>query len=75
MQLLDGISEDKMSKQRCQFSAEFKTKIVLELLEGKQILNQIASKCKVLPKILQVRCSFAHRQMSAIRRIQAAARS
>lgn len=42
-----------MSKQRRQFSAEFKTKIVLELLEGEQTLNQIASKYEVLPKSLQ----------------------
>ena len=33
--------------------AEFKTKIVMELLEGKQTLNQIASKYEVLPKNLQ----------------------
>ncbi len=42
-----------MSKQRCQFSAEFKTKIVLELLEGEHTLNQIAGKYEVLPKSLQ----------------------
>ncbi|MGD9655489.1 MAG: transposase, partial [Sulfuricurvum sp.] len=42
-----------MSKQRRQFSAEFKTKVVLELLEGEKTLNQIASKYDILPKSLQ----------------------
>lgn len=42
-----------MSKQRRQFSAEFKTKVVLELLSGEQTLNQVASKYEVLPKSLQ----------------------
>jgi transposase-like protein len=37
-----------MSKKRRQFSAEFKTKVVLELLEGEQTLNQVASKYDVI---------------------------
>jgi putative transposase len=41
-----------MSRQRRQFSAEFKTKVVLELLEGSETLNQIASKYDLLPKML-----------------------
>lgn len=41
-----------MSRQRRQFSAEFKTKVVLELLEGSDTLNQIASKYDILPKML-----------------------
>jgi len=42
-----------MSKKRRQFSAEFKSKIVLEVLEGEKTLNEIASKYKLLPKNLQ----------------------
>lgn len=42
-----------MSTQRRQFSAEFKTKVILELLSGEQTLNQVASKYNVLPKSLQ----------------------
>lgn len=42
-----------MSKKRRNFSAEFKTKVVLELLEGDKTLNQIASKYEILPKSLQ----------------------
>lgn len=41
-----------MSKQRRQFSAEFKTKVVLELLEGSETTNQLASKYDILPKML-----------------------
>ncbi|MEF3190989.1 MAG: transposase [Campylobacterales bacterium] len=41
-----------MSRQRRQFSAEFKTKVVLEVLEGTETLNQIASKYDVLPKMV-----------------------
>ncbi len=42
-----------MSKKRRQFTAEFKTKVLLELLEGEQTFNQIAGKYDVLPKSLQ----------------------
>lgn len=42
-----------MSKKRRQFSAEFKAKVVLELLSQEQTLNQVASKYGVLPKSLQ----------------------
>jgi putative transposase len=42
-----------MSKKRRNFSAEFKTKAVLELLEGDKTLNEIASKYEILPKSLQ----------------------
>ena len=42
-----------MSKKRRNFTAEFKTKVVLELLEGDKTLNEIASKYEVLPKSLQ----------------------
>ena len=35
------------------FSAEFKTKVVLELLEGEQTINQIASKYDVTAKSIQ----------------------
>ncbi|MDQ7031547.1 MAG: transposase [Desulfonauticus sp.] len=39
-----------MSKKRINFSAEFKAKVVLELLEGDKILNEIANKYNLLPK-------------------------
>ncbi len=42
-----------MSKKRRQFSAEFKAKIVLEVLEGEKTLNEIASKYDLLPKNIQ----------------------
>jgi putative transposase len=42
-----------MSKKRRVFSAEFKSKVVLEVLEGEQTLNEIASKYELLPKNLQ----------------------
>ena len=35
------------------FSVEFKTKVVLELLEGEQTINQIASKYDVTAKSIQ----------------------
>lgn len=41
-----------MSKKRRLFSAEFKMKVVLELLESEQTLNQFASKYDVIPKSL-----------------------
>ncbi|SFV90351.1 Mobile element protein [hydrothermal vent metagenome] len=34
-------------------SLEFKTKVVLELLEGEKILNEIASKYEILPTSLK----------------------
>ena len=42
-----------MSRKRKTYSAEFKAKLVLELLEGDKTLNEIASKYEVLPKSLQ----------------------
>jgi len=38
-----------MSTKRKTYSAEFKAKVVLEVLEGEQTLNQIASKYELLP--------------------------
>jgi len=38
-----------MSTKRKIYSAEFKAKIVLEVLEGNETLNQIASKYELLP--------------------------
>ncbi len=38
-----------MSTKRKTYSAEFKAKIVLEVLEGNETLNQIATKYKLLP--------------------------
>ena len=42
-----------MSKKRKTYTAEFKAKLVLELLEGEKTLNEIASKYDILPKSLQ----------------------
>jgi putative transposase len=42
-----------MSKKRRNFSAEFKAKVVLELLEGDKTLNEIASKNDLLPRSVQ----------------------
>ena len=38
-----------MSKKRVTYSADFKAKVVLEVLEGELTLNQIASKYELLP--------------------------
>ncbi len=38
-----------MSTKRKTYSAEFKAKIVLEVLEGNETLNQIATKYELLP--------------------------
>lgn len=42
-----------MSRKRKTYSADFKAKLVLELLEEQQTLNEIASKYDVLPKSLK----------------------
>ena len=42
-----------MSRKRTTYSAEFKAKVVLEILEGEKSLNEIASKYDLLPKNLQ----------------------
>ena len=39
-----------MSRKRTTYSADFKAKVVLELLEGDNTLNEIASKYNLLPK-------------------------
>lgn len=41
-----------MSKKRTTYTAEFKSKIVLELLEGTSTINEVASKYELLPKNL-----------------------
>ena len=42
-----------MSRKRTTYSAEFKAKVVLEVLEGEKTLNEIASKYDLLPKNIQ----------------------
>ncbi len=42
-----------MSKKRTQYTAEFKTQVVLELISGDQTLNQVAAKYGLLAKNLQ----------------------
>mgnify|MGYP003591781678 CR=1 FL=1 len=42
-----------MSRKRTTYSADFKAKIVLEVIEGEKTLNEIASKYDLLPKNVQ----------------------
>ena len=42
-----------MNRKRRTFSAEFKTKVVLELLDGEKSLNEIASQYEILPSNLK----------------------
>ena len=42
-----------MSRKRKTYTADFKSKIVLEILEGEKTLNEIASKYELLPKNIQ----------------------
>ncbi len=42
-----------MSKKRTAFSTEFKTKIVLEVLQGDKTINEIASTYSITPKNIQ----------------------
>jgi len=42
-----------MSTKRKTYPAEFKAKLVLEVLEASQTVNEIASKYEILPKNLQ----------------------
>ena len=42
-----------MSRKRKTYTPEFKTKVVLELLEGEKTLNEIASKYEILPTSLK----------------------
>jgi putative transposase len=42
-----------MSTKRKTYPADFKAKLVLQVLEGEQTLNEIASKYEILPKNLQ----------------------
>ena len=39
-----------MSKKRTTYSAEFKVKVVLEVLKGEKTLNQISQEYNILPK-------------------------
>jgi len=41
-----------MSKKRTTYTAEFKAKVVLELIEGVATINEVASKYEILPKNL-----------------------
>lgn len=45
--------EVHISKKRRQFSAEQKTKIVLEVFQSDSALNQIASKYEIAPNVIQ----------------------
>ena len=42
-----------MSRKRKTYSADFKLKIVLQILEGEKTLNEIATKYELLPKNIQ----------------------
>ncbi|BCD91194.1 hypothetical protein fh0823_13330 [Francisella halioticida] len=39
-----------MSKKRVTYTADFKAKVIIELLEGDMTVNEIASKYDLLPK-------------------------
>lgn len=52
IQLTKHLGEDIISRKRRTFSAEFKTKVVLELLEGEQTAAQIATKYEITGKNL-----------------------
>ncbi len=51
--VIDHLGDKKMTKRGKSYTAEFKTKVVLELLEGEMTLNQISSKYEVTPKSLK----------------------
>ena len=42
-----------MSTKRKTYNADFKAKLVLQVLEGEQTLNELASQYEILPKNLQ----------------------
>ena len=42
-----------MSRKRTIYSADFKAKLVLELLEGEKTINEIASQYEIIPKNLK----------------------
>ena len=42
-----------MSRKRKTYSADFKSKVVLEILDGDKTLNELATKYELLPKNLQ----------------------
>lgn len=42
-----------MSRVKRSFSAEFKTKVVLEILEGKKTINEIASENNLQPNLIR----------------------
>jgi len=42
-----------MSAKRKSYSADFKAKLVLEVLKGEKMVNEIASHCEVLPASLK----------------------
>ena len=48
----EHLGVNSMSRKRKQYSAEFKTKVVLELLAGDQTVAQVASKYDVTAKSL-----------------------
>ena len=41
-----------MSRKRTTYTADFKTKLVLEVLDGTKTLNEIATQYELLPKNL-----------------------
>jgi Transposase and inactivated derivatives len=52
VQLNRHLGERVMSKKRKQYSAEYKTKVVLELLQGDLTAAQVASKYEITAKSL-----------------------
>ena len=53
-----------MSKRGKKYTADFKTKMILKLLESKKALNQICSKHEVTPKTVKEKeVNELHRQL------------
>jgi len=52
VQLSKHLGVNIMSRKRKQYSAEFKTKVVLELLSADQTVAQVASKYEITAKSL-----------------------
>jgi transposase-like protein len=50
LQYLNYFGEKIMSRKRKTFNAEFKSKVVLELLSGEMTVAQLASKYEITPK-------------------------
>ena len=53
IQFCENIGVINLSKKQKKYSADFKSKVVIELLNGDQTLNQVCSKYSLVPKSVQ----------------------